>query len=257
LAKFAQLSHHRKSVVCGAGIVALKYKSKHMRQRLYQVLFVIICVGTVQIGLAITGNTVMTSKKLHGSSALLFSGSPYFTDEYKYANILLTSGRVFASVKMRIDLATQQAFIVTVNGIEANMGGGMVKEITYADTTAETGIISYKFQTGFPAVDKQTKNNFYLVLAEGRCSFLKLILKKASERKNDLMNTVTLDYETFEDYYIFSKGVMRRWKKDKEFVLAELADKQAEVNAFVLANKTNFKNQESLLKLLTYYNSLH
>lgn len=227
-----------------------------MRQRLYHVLFVIICVGTAQMGLAITGNTVVTNKKLHGSAALPFSGSPYFTDEYKYAKILLTSGRVFTGVKMRIDLAAQQAFIVTVNGIEANMGGGMVKEITYADTTVDRGIVSYKFQTGFPAVDKQTKNNFYLVLVEGRCGFLKLILKKASEKKNDLMNTTTLDYETFEDYYIFSKGVMTRWKKDKDFILAELSDKQTEVNQYILSNKLNLRNQEHLVKLLTYYNSL-
>ena len=128
------------------------------------------------------------------------SGSPYFTDEYKFANILLTSGRVFASVKMRIDLVAQQVYIITANGIEANMGGGMVKEVSYADKTADNGIVLYKFQTGFPAVDKQTKNNFYLILSEGRCSFLKLVVKKVAERRNDLANNATLDYELYEEY---------------------------------------------------------
>jgi hypothetical protein len=227
-----------------------------MRQRSYQVFFVIICAGIAQMSLAITGNNGVKREKLRGSAAMPFSGSPYFTDEYKYANILLTSGRVFANVKMRIDLAAQQAFIITSNGIEANMGGGMVKEITYADTTVNDGIISYKFQTGFPAIDKQTKNNFYLVLVEGRCNFLKLILKKVTERRNDFVNGTIVDYETYEDYYFFAKGVMKRIKKDKDFILAELSDKQAEVNQYILSNKINLRNQEQLVKLVAYYNSL-
>jgi hypothetical protein len=50
--------------------------------------------------------------------------------------------------------------------------------------------------------------------------------------------------------------VMTRWKKDKDFILAELSDKQTEVNQYILSNKLNLRNQEHLVKLLTYYNSL-
>lgn len=183
------------------------------------------------------------------------SKSPYFTDEYKTAKIKLTSGRIFENVKMRIDLAVQQTYFIASNSIEINIDPGMVKEITYSDTTAN-GIIFYKFQTGFPAIDRQNKNNFYLVLADGNCKFLKSIVKKASEIKKIILSEIADEYETYEEYYLFAKGGIRKLKKDKEFILAEMSDKQIAVNEFILSSKTNFRNTEHLIKLFNYYNSL-
>lgn len=93
-------------------------------------------------------------------------------------------------------------------------------------------------------------------MAEGRCSFLKSIYKRVSEKKTELSGEVVKEFETYEDYYLIINGVMKRWKKDKDFILAELTDKQAQVNQYLLSNKVNFKNAEQVTKLLNYYNSL-
>jgi hypothetical protein len=183
------------------------------------------------------------------------SRSPYFTDEYKTANIKLTSGRLLEKVKMKIDLVVQQVLFISSNGIEINFDPGMVKQITYSDTTTN-GIVFYKFQTGFPVMDRQDKKNFYLVLADGTCTFVKSILKKVIGVKKIVLSEVADEYETFEDYYLFIKGGIKKLKKDKEFILAELSDKQVAVNEFILANQTNFKNMEHLIKLFNFYNSL-
>ncbi len=185
------------------------------------------------------------------------SGTPYFDEKYKFANIKLSQGqgRTFVGVKTRIDMVTQEVHFISSNEVEGFLFAGMVKEVTYDDTTTD-GIIPYKFVTGFPAVDKQTNQNFYLVLSEGRCSFLKSIIKKVSERKNELSGEIAKDMETYEDYYLYIKGVMKRWKKDKDFILAELTDKQKEITQYILTNKVNFKNADQVTKLLKYYNSL-
>lgn len=185
------------------------------------------------------------------------SGTPYFNEEYKFANIKFSQGqgRTFVNVKTRIDLASQETYFISSNGIEAVIEAGMVKEITYADTTAE-GIIFYKFQTGFPSIDMKTGNNFYLVLSEGRCSFLKSITKKVTERKNELSGEVAKDFTTYENFYLFIKGEMKRVKKDKDFLLGELSDKQAEISEFIKTHKLNVKNNEHLTRLIAYYNSL-
>jgi hypothetical protein len=184
------------------------------------------------------------------------SGSPFFNETYKFANITLTQGRVFVNVKTRIDLAAQETYFISSNGIEAYMERGSVKEISYTDTTADDGILFYKFRTGYPTIDKQTTTNFYLVLANGRCSFLKSIIKKVSEKKSELSGEIIKDFDTYEDYYLFSNGIMKRLKRDKDFILAELSDKREQVNQFIQTNTVNVKKQEQLIKLLTYYNSL-
>jgi hypothetical protein len=114
----------------------------------------------------------------------------------------------------------------------------------------------YKFQTGFQLIDKQDQRNFYQVLAEGKCGLVKSITKSISERKNELSGEVAKEFETTENLYLFVKGELKRLKKDRDFVMAELADKQLPVNRFVLDNKINFKNLDQIVKLLNYYNSL-
>jgi hydroxymethylpyrimidine pyrophosphatase-like HAD family hydrolase len=183
------------------------------------------------------------------------NGTPYFNAIYKSANIKLTQGRMFANVKTRIDLAAQETYFICSNGAEAYLEPGMIKEITYADTTAG-GIILYKFQTGFPSIDKQNQYNFYLVLAEGRCSLIKSIIKTVAERKNELSGEIAKDFETSENYYLFANGEMKRLKKEKSFILAALSDKQGQADQFIQSNKINLKNTDHLVKLLNYYNSL-
>ena len=158
-------------------------------------------------------------------------------------------------MKTRIDLVIQTTYFISSNGIEINIEPGLAKEITYADTTTD-GIVFYKFQTGFPAINRQNGNNFYLVLAEGRCSFLKSVLKKETERQNVLYGEKEKDYETFEEYYLFAKGEIKKLKKDKDFILAELSDKEVQVNLFIKANKLNIKNNGDLTSLINYYNTL-
>ncbi len=183
------------------------------------------------------------------------NGNPWFNETYKPANIRLLQGRSFANIKSRIDLAAQQVYFITSNGQEAYMETGMVKEISYADTTP-SGIVYYKFQTGFPATDKQTGNNFYQLLSEGRCSFIKAITKNIAERKNELSGEISKDFETTENYYLFINGEMKRLKKDRGFIMAALSDKQQQVSQFTDANKINFKNTDQLIRLFNYYNSL-
>ncbi|MBI2272187.1 MAG: hypothetical protein HYU70_00195 [Bacteroidetes bacterium] len=183
------------------------------------------------------------------------SGTPYFNADYKYGDITLKQGRKFVQVKMKINLVTQETIFVSANGIEGYMEAGMVKEITYADTTAE-GIRLYHFQTGFPAVDRQTDKHFYQVLAAGRCSLLRSVVKKVIERRNELSGEVAKEFESVENIYIYVKGEMKRYKKDKDSLLPWLADKQEEMNQYMAGHKINFKNLDQVIQLLNYYHSL-
>ncbi len=183
------------------------------------------------------------------------SGSPFFDENFKYADIILTRGRKFTGVKTRIDMSTQAVHFISTNGIEIMMDAGGAKEVSYADTTAE-GILFYKFRTGYPSIDMKTANNFYQVLSEGNCTLLKSIEKKVSTRKNDISGEIFKDYETSETPYLFMKGEMKRLKKDKDFLLGELSDKQVQLAEFMQSQKLSVRNIEHIARLVNYYNSL-
>lgn len=235
-----------------------------MRKCVYQICIAMVCIGTANAqgnGLVIGGKwaTQISISDVNGrpfeNRYTDVAGTPCFIAEYKFANIALAQGRTFVNVKMKIDLVSQETRFVSSNGVEGYISAGMVKEIRFADTTAE-GIIQYTFRTGFPAVDKQNENNFYQVLAEGKCGFVKSSSKKINERRSELSGEIAKEFETTENYYLFIKGEMKRFKKDKDFFIAELSDKQQQVSQFIQSSKTNFKNNEQIIKLLNYYNSL-
>ena len=56
--------------------------------------------------------------------------------------------------------------------------------------------------------------------------------------------------------YMYSDGAMKRLKKDKSSVLELMTDQKEKMDAFVAAQKINFKNAESLKKVFDYYNSI-
>lgn len=218
---------------------------------LFYMLFV--CAGNPAGATTVLSNEVVYWSFIYNTVQV--NRSPYFTDEYKTANIKLTSGRILEKVKMKIDLVGQQVLFISTNGIEINFDPGIVKQITYSDTTAN-GIVFYKFQTGFPVIDRQNRNNFYMVLADGTCTIVKSILKKVIGDKKIVLSEVADEYETFEDYYLFIKGGIKKLKKDKEFLLTELADKQAQVSQYIQSQKLNLKNIEHIIKIINYYNTL-
>ena len=183
------------------------------------------------------------------------NGHPFFDAGYRAATIVLTSGLRFVNIKTRINLVEQVTVFITANGIEAYIETGSVKEISYADTTA-AGIVTYKFETGFPAVDKLTPVHFYQVLAAGRCTLLKSIVKSVTERKNELSGEVSRDMETTEGIYVFTNGNITKVKKDRNFLFGLMADKKELLGQYMEKEKINLKNTDQLSRLVNYYNSL-
>jgi hypothetical protein len=49
---------------------------------------------------------------------------------------------------------------------------------------------------------------------------------------------------------------MKRIKRDKDFILTALADKQDAVEVFIKSNKLNVKNPPDFVRLINYYNTL-
>ncbi len=206
--------------------------------------------------MVVWGNPV-TGARIWGAQVFVrgTKGSPFFNETYKYATVKLKQGRKLENTKIKLDLVAQELVVEVANGIETNLGAGMVSELSYADTTA-SGIIFYQFKTGFPAVDKQDEKTFYQVLSAGRCSLVKAIVKKAIERRSEISGEVVKEYESTEHSYLFIGGEMKVLKKDKAFFLTVLADKKTELNQYLTEHATNFRNPDHVIRLLNYYNAL-
>jgi len=80
--------------------------------------------------------------------------------------------------------------------------------------------------------------------------------KTVYEEKDSFSGEVRKEFRQYEDYYFLVKNNMERIKRDKEYVLAHMSDKNSQIDAFLQKNKISFKSMDDIKKLVDYYNSL-
>ena len=183
------------------------------------------------------------------------NGSAYLFPDFKFAIIELADGRKYANVKARLNLVEHEVNFIASNGEEGYIGKGMVKSFLINDTTRQ-GIKTYSFQTGFSKTDNQTVIHFYQILASGKIALVKSINKNIEERLNELSGEKSKEFAVRENLYLQVNSELIRIKKEPSFYLGIMADQKEAINQFCKANKIYFKNEEQLISLIKYYNSL-
>jgi len=168
------------------------------------------------------------------------AGSPFFIDDWKIGALVANSNHRFDSVKIRLNLFSQEVHFMDKNKNEMALAKGYIKAIMLPNpiTGALTGP---KFQNGFPAVDEQDTYNFYEVLAEGKLWLLLSIRKVIAKEKDEMSGEVKKEYRAYEDYYIFDGKTMQRVKKG---------------SALIDGKPVKYKNIDDLKKAVDQYNAL-
>ena len=193
--------------------------------------------------------------KIFQNNSLPVTGSPFFSDDWKYSFLKLKDGRTYDMVRAKINLVTDEIYFKATNDVEMVLYSGNVTEINVY-TTPESKIIEYKFQTGFPKIDNHDQISLYEVVAEGNIKLLKRIRKKLSVSKNDVSGETNKEFISYEEYYVIQNNKIRRLKREKDFVVRLLSDKKERIEQYIEQNSTNFKNMSDVELLFKYYNSL-
>ncbi|MEJ7673238.1 MAG: hypothetical protein WKF59_11110 [Chitinophagaceae bacterium] len=109
-------------------------------------------------------------------------------------------------IKTRLDLSANALYFKSRNDVDMVFDTGYIKEVDIYDSP-ETKNVSSKFKTGFPKIDNQDQYTYYQVLSEGKVAYcLSLIRKQLSVNKDVLSGEVEKQFETYENYYVFSNN---------------------------------------------------
>jgi len=181
-------------------------------------------------------------------------GSPYFIDEFRFADIILSKGTVYENLKVKIDICNQEAHLIADDQKEIIAEDGLIREIILADSAG--GSNYFIFKTGFPPINKNNTNSFYQILSDGEIQLLKFAKKEIVETKDVMSGEVSKAFVQYDDYYVFQNGEIEKLKKDKKFVLALMNDQQQKIVEYLKDKKINFKNVGALTYIFDYYNSL-
>jgi hypothetical protein len=203
-----------------------------------------------QNGASLSYNVFDKDGKTFVNPAPDVAGSPFYKDDWRLGQLILNDNRRYDSVRVRLNLSSQEVHILDRNNTEIALARGYIKEILWPHYS-ET-----RFRNGFPPVDNQDATSFYAVLSVGKRWLLESIRKVITERKDDLSGEVSRGYTTYEDDYIYDGKTMLRVKENKAFLLAALSDKRDLVAGFIGSHKLKIKSADEVKQVVDYYNML-
>lgn len=181
-------------------------------------------------------------------------GHPYYLDQWTEGLVKQANGKTYSGVWLKYDILNDElffkdlksdqmlAFVQPVSEFKLNKLGPNKQDLL--------------FRNGYTPVEQFGTKTYYQVLYDGGTQLVKKVAKKINEEKPFNSATSIKSFEELTFYFIGNNKQLVKIRKDKKSILAVL-NKQAEpLDAFIKEKHLNLKNEEDLIQLISYYNTL-
>lgn len=185
------------------------------------------------------------------SSNLREEGTPLLTTTWLKGLVKFTNGTTYKADFLKYDLEKDQVYFKDTKSDNLLQFSLPVSEFSLV-----IGQENLVFRSGYVAVDRNKPSSFYQVLVEGGVQLLKHRVKQPFDERAFNSATTTRTYKEDEYFYVAKNNTPVKIKKDKKQVLAALGNHAADLEAYITEEKLNLKNEEDLMKLIVFYNSL-
>jgi len=178
-------------------------------------------------------------------------GSPFFADEWNKGDVSLANGTTFKDVSLKFNDLDNTLYYKSGSGKDM-IFTEPVHEFTLIITKKDTAR-KHLFRNGY--AQNNMPEAFYEVMSDGKVPLLKIDLKLSQESQNLDSPPIHRIVESVQ-YYLLLDNRLVPMKKDRKFIFQHIGNKVAEMQAFITANNIDVKNDDDLIKLLNYYNSI-
>jgi len=185
------------------------------------------------------------------SDNLREEGTPLLTVRWLSGLVKFSNGTTYKSDFLKYDLEKDQLYFKDTKSDDL-----LLFALPVSEFSLQIGKENLLFKSGYAAVDRNKPSSFYQVLVEGGVQLLKHRVKQPFDERAYNSATTTRTYKEDEYFYVAKNNTPVKIKKDKKQVLAALGNHAAELEAYITEEKLNLKNEEDLMKLIVFYNSL-
>jgi hypothetical protein len=196
--------------------------------------------------------TVAGNPFVNAKFARVVEGSPFFNEQMMKGAVILSEGREYRNVLVRINLLETQVNYIGDKQIEL-VATTPVREVVLWDTinNKDHRFVSSDF---IVAIEKPEKN-FYELLQAGKAELYKQHKKQLLENRPYGSATVEQKIQTDIFYFVLKEKQWKRIKKLKDLT-GLLNDKAGDIAKFIADNKISSDNQANFESVIAHYNSL-
>lgn len=182
------------------------------------------------------------------------SGTPFFSDDFMPADLLMPDAGEHKNVPVKIDLFSNDIIYKDSLGNEL-IATSAIRQVALHNKSAGTEIVFINSKFVNPN-GQAPPAGWYQLIEQGNASLYKKIHKTIRETRPYNSATTEQTIQTVNKYFIDIAGVFTEIKKPKDLA-ALLTDKSKEMDAYFSSNKINSKEDDGWQKAVAYYNSLH
>ena len=194
----------------------------------------------------VVGGTPILSAKF----SKVVEGSPYFNENWLTGKIILSRGKEYPDIPIKLNLIDNQIIYKEKDGTEMT-ATTPIKKIILSDVKGEYTFINSRF------LNESITNPdiWYQLLSEGKASVLKQFIKTISNNSNYNSATIEQTITTFNQYFVLYNNQIFIVKKIKDLA-AIFPAKQNELLKFINDNNIHGKTDKDFITVINFYNSL-
>jgi hypothetical protein len=196
--------------------------------------------------------TVAGTPFVNAKFSKVVEGSPFFNEQMMRGAIILSEGKEYRNILVRLNLLESQINYIDEKQIEM-IATTPISEVVLWDTINNNHhrfvFSDYIETTGKPEKD------FYELLQAGKVELYKQYKKKLLESKPYGSATIEQSIKTELRYFVLLSGKWIRIKKIKELTDL-LNDKKNEIQKLIDDKKITKDSEENFETVIAYYNSL-
>ena len=184
--------------------------------------------------------------------AKVVEGSPFFNDQMMRGAIILSQGKEYKNILVRLNLLDLQVNYMGEKQVEM-VASTPISEVVLWDTVNNYHH-RFIFSDYIQTTDKP-EEDFYELLQSGKVQLYKQHKKRMMETRPYGSATYEQSIKTDIRYYGLVGGKWVKIRKVKELT-DQLSDKKNEIQKFVNEKKLTKDNQENFEAIVAYYNTL-
>ena len=180
-------------------------------------------------------------------------GSPFFSDDWMKGRVVLSLGKEYDNLLLKLDLLANELYYKDPSGHEM-VATSTLQQVILVDTTKNL-FYTFVYSDAIPVNGTRTDKGWYQVVANGKATLYKQFAKTINEIKPYGSATVEQSIYTTSNFFVLYNDRFTRIKKLKD--LSDiLADKKTLLQQYITAGKLNGKKDEDYIGAVTYYNDL-
>lgn len=196
--------------------------------------------------------TVGGTPFINAKFSRVVSGSPFFNEKLMRGSIILSEGREYKNLFVRLNLLESQVNYLDEKDVEM-IASTQIREVVLWDTISNK---DHRFiSSDYIETTGKPERDFYELLQKGKAELYKQYKKNMLENKPYGSATIEQTIQTYLRYYVLVSGRWTKLNRLKDLPTI-FPDKKDELSKFISAKKLSGDNEKNYEAIITYYNSL-